>query len=273
MILSNFAMEHEFPHIGHKTMLLNARRVLSPDNQAELLVLAIEGVTERMRAARHIQQHNTVLELQKQELKNTNADMERANTKMGKRDANLAALATTDGLMGLHSHHAFQERLTEEVNQAVLHAAPLSLSLILLDVDNFKPYNDNHGHSAGDVVLRDVADTLQKLARDRDTVARYDGEAFVLVLPQTDMAGAAALAECLRIVIENHSWPIQAITASFGVAGLWLEEGAAELIANAHGALYRAKSSGRNRVICAPGPTSFAGAAPADLPSSVVPSA
>ena len=275
---NDFLVEHEFPYIGHKTMLLNARRVFRPDNQAELLILAIEDVTERTGDQQRIQQYHIDLELQRQEmkeanteLKKVNAEMERANAEMGKLNTELAALATTDGLTGLHNHRNFQERLATEVSRAARHTTPLSL--IMLDVDNFKPYNDTHGHPAGDDVLKAVAHALQECARDTDTVARYGGEEFVLVLPQTDMEGAAAFAERLRIAVESHSWPVESITASFGVAILWQEEGGAELIASADGALYRAKESGRNRVICAPGPTSITGTAPADLPSGAVPSA
>ena len=261
--LNDFLIEHDFPHIGHKAMLLNARKVFRFDGQAELLILVIEDVTDQKQDERRIQQYNLVSEVQKQELRKTNANLEKANAEleranaemsklnaeMGKLNAELAALASIDGLTGLHNHRNFQVRLAEEVSRAIRHVTPLSL--IMLDVDNFKPYNDSYGHPAGDDVLKAVAYALQECARDTDTVARYGGEEFVLVLPQTDMEGAAAFAERLRIAVENHSWPMQAITASFGVAVLWQEEGGAELIASADGALYRAKASGRNRVTCA----------------------
>ena len=127
------------------------------------------------------------------------------------------------------------------------------------------------GHSAGDDVLRTVAFTLQKCARDTDTLARYDSEKFVFMLPQTNINFAATFAERLRVAVESYAWPMEAMTASFGVASFWLEEGGAELIASADGALYRAKASGRNRVICAAGltfATKTASVDPSESPTS-----
>ncbi len=162
-------------------------------------------------------------------------------------NARLEALATLDGLTGLKNHRAFQERLEREWERTLRYNTPLSL--LLLDVDHFKQYNDTFGHPAGDQVLQTVAHLLQRGARDSDFAARYGGEEFVVVLPHTDCAGARTAAERLRAAIGQAPWPQRPVTASFGVATLTAAmRSRAELIAQADRALYRSKESGRNRV-------------------------
>ncbi|MCW3062776.1 MAG: domain S-box/diguanylate cyclase domain, partial [Capsulimonas sp.] len=177
-----------------------------------LLGVAACSVASLMRrtakADEKIRSYNTILELQKGELERANGQLE--------------TLATTDGLTGLKNHRAFQERLSEEVSRAARYQTPLSL--ILLDVDRFKEYNDAHGHPAGDEVLKSVARILQNSARNTDFAARYGGEEFVLILHQTDMEGATEFAERLRVLVEGHPWLMRDVTASFGVACLQRED-------------------------------------------------
>lgn len=159
----------------------------------------------------------------------------------------LTVLATTDGLTGITNKRTMLERLAAELQVAQQIGVPLSL--ILLDVDHFKSYNDSFGHPAGDDVLKQVAHLLYVNARSTDLVARYGGEEFVLVLPNTDGAGARHLAEHCRSVIANATFPHRSITASFGIATLHdrpMQPG--ELIAAADEALYAAKRQGRNTV-------------------------
>src|SRR5439155_8293811 len=99
-------------------------------------------------------------------------------------NALLQALLVTDGLTGLKTHRAFQDRLEDEINRAARYQQ--HLSLIMLDVDHFKEYNDTFGHPAGDEVLRILARALQEHARDTDFIARYGGEEFTIILPNTD---------------------------------------------------------------------------------------
>ena len=162
-------------------------------------------------------------------------------------NARLKVLATTDGLTGVENRAAFDERLAEEYERAGPHGRPLSV--VLLDVDHFKTFNDSFGHPAGDEVLKAVAATLARTVRGADTAARYGGEEFALVLPETDAAGAMALAERCRRAVAGHAWDRRAVTVSVGVAMLTPESAdAAELVRTADGALYRWKQAGRNRV-------------------------
>jgi len=203
------------------------------DGQVVRLSGTVADITERKQDEERLRAYAVVLEFQKNELEKANAALEE--------------LATTDGLTGLSNHRAFQERLAEEVGRAARYGTPLSV--ILLDVDHFKQYNDAFGHPVGDEVLKAVARVLGQNAREADIVARYGGEEFVLILPQTNLDGAAQIAERLRAAVEGHEWPKRAVTASFGVADLRLgEQSGTNLIARADGALYESKRTGRNRV-------------------------
>lgn len=159
--------------------------------------------------------------------------------------------ATTDGLTGLANHRAFQARLEESIAHARRTGQPLSL--ILTDIDHFKGVNDTHGHPVGDAVLREVAEILQGIARKYDLVARYGGEEFVLLLPGSDQQAALALAERLRVEVQDHVMQTSSgefgVTLSLGIAQ-W-QDGAdtrQALIDRADQALYACKGAGRNCV-------------------------
>lgn len=184
----------------------------------------------------------------------TNASLEAANARLLEansllEEANraLAVFATTDGLTGLSNHRSFQERLGIEFNRSRRYNTPLSL--IMVDVDNFKKYNDAFGHPAGDQALRQVAQALSDAARATDLVARYGGEEFVLILPDTDAEGAMILAERMRQAVELQTRERQAVTVSMGVATLHLATPTPGcLVEDADTALYRSKQNGRNQV-------------------------
>lgn len=172
-------------------------------------------------------------------LKQQSIELENANSK-------LEALATTDGLTGLKNHRAFQEFFGVEFSGSKRYGT--DLSLVLLDVDKFKQFNDTHGHPAGDAVLRAVAQKLGEAARDSDFVARYGGEEFVIVLPGTDAGGALEAAERFRTAVESADWRVQPVTISLGVSTFRPDyESADAMLADADRALYASKNEGRNR--------------------------
>jgi diguanylate cyclase (GGDEF)-like protein len=163
--------------------------------------------------------------------------------------------AVTDALTGLANRRQFYEVLGREYERSQRFGTPLSL--ILLDIDDFKQINDSRGHLAGDAVLHGVAATLAELIREIDMAARYGGEEFAILLPQTAQEGAALLAERLRREIASRPIrfgpdEIEGITASFGVAaGPEDSMTQIDLIASADAALYQAKRDGKNHVTVA----------------------
>jgi diguanylate cyclase (GGDEF)-like protein len=166
----------------------------------------------------------------------------------------LRRMAFIDGLTGAYNRRFFDERLTAECRRSRRNRSPLSL--ILLDVDFFKPYNDRYGHQAGDDCLRQIAATLQSsLKRPGDLVARYGGEEFACILPDTEFSGALGLANLLEQKVRElrieHAWSDVdgCVTASLGVAehSARAEAGEEALVAAADAQLYIAKASGRGR--------------------------
>lgn len=204
------------------------------------VVATFADISERRHSAEQIArqmvqitEYAAVLEQQKGQLEDANRQLE--------------TLALHDSLTGLGNRRAFEKRLVQEMNQVRRYGTPLSL--LLLDVDSFKAYNDTFGHPAGDEILRRLAKVIQDQGRETDFFARYGGEEFVVVLPLTDGGGATVLAERLRAVVQNAKWPERPVTISIGAATL-LDEmpGEDALVSAADQALYAAKSSGRNCV-------------------------
>jgi two-component system, cell cycle response regulator len=164
-------------------------------------------------------------------------------------------MATRDGLTGLRTHANFHEELAERVEAARTARAPLSV--MIADIDAFKHFNDQHGHQAGDEVLRETARIWTTILPAEAVIGRYGGEEFVCVLPGYDLRRAAEVAESLRAQIELHPFSHAGldlrVTASFGVAELPGPETTGEqLVALADKALYEAKRAGRNTVREAP---------------------
>jgi diguanylate cyclase (GGDEF)-like protein len=164
--------------------------------------------------------------------------------------------AVTDELTGLSNPRRFRELIAKEDERA--HRFGHDLSLLILDIDDFKQVNDTHGHLRGDDVLRMVGRVLNQESRGIDEPARYGGEEFAVALPETGLAGAVELAERIRARIEAEGvpgpdgQPELHVTTSVGAASMPVSAaGARELIAAADAALYEAKRSGKNRVVTA----------------------
>jgi two-component system cell cycle response regulator len=173
-------------------------------------------------------------------------------------EVRLRAAAITDRKTQLFNHSYFERKLREEVERAYRYGH--SISLIMLDLDNFKDYNDNYGHIAGDAVLKEIGALLRKVGRDFDIPCRFGGEEFSIILPETDLDGAVKVAERIRSAIESASFEDESadtarqITASLGIAscgcygGHGGEEDVNLLVKHSDRALYEAKRTGKNRV-------------------------
>ena len=162
--------------------------------------------------------------------------------------AQMQQQALTDGLTGCYNRRQFELQLERDLHLAARNDQPLSL--IMLDLDNFKNINDKAGHDVGDVALRMLAETLRAELRAEDTAARFGGDEFVMILPQADHEGAQLVAERLRKRIEQTLVPgFGQVTASFGVASYPAHASSRDTLVNAADrALYNSKDSGRNRI-------------------------
>ncbi len=166
------------------------------------------------------------------------------------KNANLYRQGITDGLTRLYTHAYFKMRLAQEI--ARLRRVVSPLSVIMVDLDHFKSFNDRHGHQVGDLILARSAKLVRQHLRFNDIPCRYGGEEFAVILPDTDLEGAVMVAERMRRVIESHTVAHKdvelKITASFGVAQYIAEQNLEQVIGAADSHLYQAKSRGRNTV-------------------------
>jgi diguanylate cyclase (GGDEF)-like protein len=226
-------------------------RALEAEN-ARLLEALEEKNTLLTRALAQVQENELRLE---REVEQRTRDLREAISELEK-------LALRDGLTGLYNHRFFQEALTTELSRAARYTKPVSL--LFIDVDHFKSFNDINGHPAGDKVLKRLAailtdtgeiEELPFRGRASDITARYGGEEFVVILPETDRDGAAIRAERIRASLEAWNFPGQEnqpdgnLTVSIGVASYpvdALTKGV--LVEAADSALLEAKRAGRNRV-------------------------
>lgn len=217
---------------------VNSGLIHGANGQPVKMVFIVRDVTERKQAEEKIQQLIQQLEIEKQ----------------------TALLnANTDSLTGLPNRRYFDEALNKEVHRNHRTGAPLSL--IMLDVDHFKKFNDSYGHVAGDECLRQIGTTLRTLVgRATDIVARYGGEEFVVILTNTDQNGAMTLAERIRIAVEALAIPhsgskiSEYVTVSLGIVTVFAatSQTPEQIVALADEAMYSAKKSGRNRTCIAP---------------------
>lgn len=194
------------------------------------------------------EQMNKQLVLAKIHLENLSRELEEKNTRLND-------LVNIDGLTGVYNHRYFQHALDQEISRTRRHN--YSLSILLIDIDHFKNFNDTYGHQIGDFVLTEFAACIRSNIRQYDTLARYGGEEFVVILPETDVEQGFCVAEKLRKTIESHTFDNDGetyhVTASFGQAtgqpATETDFSKNDLISQADQALYEAKKKGRNQVV------------------------
>lgn len=178
-------------------------------------------------------------------------------TELAEKNKLLEQQSTIDALTGVRNRAFFDQKLSAEIKRSRRERS--TLALLMIDIDHFKSFNDNHGHLVGDLVIKEVAQSLQQeLKRSTDYLCRYGGEEFAIILPNTDAEGAMRLAEQLRLCLENQRIQHEKLELSISVS-IGCYAGVAEInsvsidyIQAADIALYQAKNEGRNRVVCSP---------------------
>jgi diguanylate cyclase (GGDEF)-like protein len=177
-------------------------------------------------------------------------ELDAMNERLRKQNEELERLSTSDALTGLNNRRFLTQRLAEEFSRS--YRQKCSFTVLMADVDEFKKYNDTYGHPAGDEVLKKVANILLSCTRAVDCTARYGGEEFAVLLTDTTGEAAMQVAKRIRTRVEAEEFPGRKITISIGLAE-FPEHGytADAVISSADEALYEAKRSGRNRVVCA----------------------
>lgn len=212
--------------------------------QIEMLRVLSRHVVQHLEIRRDLLQLEQRLLAHEQERHSLQAYLHSLETRL----AEAQQQVLTDPLTGVLNRRGFDLRLNEEFERARRYQAPLSL--LLIDVDHFKEFNDTFGHVAGDETLRIVTQALCEGVRKHDIIARYGGEEFAVILPATGSDGAYVLAERLRRLVQQAAWPLRPVTISVGGAGLTDEMmSVCDLIERADQALYAAKQGGRNMCV------------------------
>jgi diguanylate cyclase (GGDEF)-like protein len=219
------------------------------------MVEAIQGQTARLET--EVRSRTEQLSNTNEELARANEKLERTNTKLAEAVEQLELLANTVGLTGLANRRSFQETLSFELRRSKRTHSPLSV--LMIDVDHFKTYNDANGHPAGDQVLVQLAKILRETLRNTDVVSRYGGEEFTILLPDTAAEPARAVAQKLRDTVRAYpfpgageSQPEGRVTISIGVATAPADgDTAISIVIAADRALYVAKGLGRDQVAAA----------------------
>jgi diguanylate cyclase (GGDEF)-like protein len=208
----------------------------------------VEEVLARVRT-------HLIIRAQQEALAKKNQELEKKNSLITEQAKKLEQLATKDHLTGLSNRRDFQDKTNREVERVKRNQKPFAM--IMIDIDHFKQVNDTHGHDFGDKVLAAVGHGLEKMLRAQDIVARWGGEEFIALLPETDADGAQHVAEKIRKEIAAGRHHLEDISISITVTmGIAMFDGFGSLedcIKKADHALYVGKKEGRNRVILAPG--------------------
>ena len=213
---------------------VNSRAIKDENGNSINLVSIIRDVTQKVIL-------EEVLEAREKQYKELAKELERKNISLSER-------VSIDNLTGIKNRYYFDERIKEEVDLAK--RQKVSFSLLLFDLDHFKLVNDNFGHDIGDKVLKRVTDAVSKIIRSYDIFARWGGEEFVVLMPNTTEAEAVLAAEKIRKAVEDIIHPdIEKITISIGIAIWEVDDDVDQIFVKADKALYTAKNQGRNRVM------------------------
>ena len=201
----------------------------------------------RLRLQRYRLELENIVQLRTRELCIKNAMLEDEIRQRQKAEEELVELANIDALTSIANRRKFDEALQYEMGRDKRYHN--KLSLIFCDLDHFKRVNDTHGHKIGDEILKEFTQLISANIRNTDIFARWGGEEFVLLLPDTNIETATLTAEKLLIEIERHAFPyVGRMTASFGITELFEDDTETSFIKRADDALYMAKERGRNRI-------------------------
>lgn len=211
--------------------------LLDENGDVEFVIATGIDVTEEHQALEKHKQSLRALHEAHVQLEIRHAELEEANLR-------LRQLARTDGLTGVWNHNAFHERLMAEASVAT--RSNRRFSVLMMDVDFFKAFNDAHGHPAGDKLLASLSEILRGRLRPSDFLARYGGEEFAAILPDTESHEAQLIAERLRLEVESSNFEGYSVTISIGCATYELGENGEGTLVRADNALYAAKQGGRN---------------------------
>jgi len=223
----------------HVPVTVSLSRIVLADGSPIGYMAILQDDTER-------RLYQTQIDHQMTQLSEARLMLEEQQFELHSKNLELERLATTDGLTSLLNRRALMDRLRQAIAQADRQGH--TVSVLMMDVDHFKSYNDSFGHPAGDDVLRRVAEIIRETVRGCDVAGRYGGEEFLVILPETTTSGAFMLAERIRHAIESFEWPNRQVTASFGVCTRHADESDEALLMLADEALYESKGGGRNRV-------------------------
>jgi diguanylate cyclase (GGDEF)-like protein len=196
-------------------------------------------------------QQEEIYRLRNVELAKANEELRRLQERLEEKNRELHRITIEDSLTGLRNRRYVADQLPQEIKRAKRHGRPLCVAMC--DIDHFKSVNDDYSHAFGDDVLRRIAKVFLSTARESDTVSRYGGEEFLVILPDTDLAGAEVLAERIRAAVSELVFgevaPGLRVSMSIGIAQLTPGRDERELLAEADARLYEAKRSGRNRIV------------------------
>ncbi len=220
----------------------------STRDEIEVLARVFNEMSARLEANQHeIAQGQLEIEKANKRLVSQNQELHRVNEA-------LEQLSITDDLTKLHNHRFFHDSLLRENRRAARSGEPLSL--VLIDLDDFKQVNDRYGHASGDALLRQAGEVMNAVVRENDLLARYGGEEFALIAPRTALEGALVLGEKLRLAVAEADFTVEGepvrVTVSVGVAES--DGDARELFKRADAALYEAKGQGKDCVVVADEP-------------------